>query len=288
MPKIIATVGVTGITRDPSKPSTKKWGDQGVELVAGRLDDKDSLLRAFQGANVIFGFTDFWHYLPDPNNHKGKAIVDAVAANVATLDRLVLSTCSDARKWSNGDNKWVLHFDAKAEAVKYLESTYPELWAKTSLLQLGYYVTNWRSFVATPKKLEDGSFKVSIPVDGDRKIHMVNPAADAGSFVKALVELLAGRHLVGAGSYISFNEWCDTFSKVNGRRCVFERMADRNYEELMGPVVGLELEDMFKYFDKYGYDGVDPSVLYPRDLRIGIKYTTVRDFMKREDWTSIM
>jgi hypothetical protein len=73
-----------------------------------------------------------------------------------------------------------LHFDAKAEAVKYLKSTYPELWAKTSLLQLGYYATNWRSFVGTPKKQDDGSFKVSIPIDGDKKIPIVDPAADTG------------------------------------------------------------------------------------------------------------
>lgn len=191
---------VRGVTRDPSKPSAKRWGDQGVELVAGNLDDADSLTKAFQGTSVIFGFTDFWQHLTNPENHKlaaeqgrtpnevaydcevsqGKAIVDAAAATVETLDRFVLSTCSEARKWSNGENKWVLHFDAKAEAVKYLKSTYPELWAKTSLLQLGYYATNWRSFVGTPKKQDDGSFKVSIPIDGDKKIPIVDPAADTG------------------------------------------------------------------------------------------------------------
>jgi hypothetical protein len=193
---------VRGITRDPSKPSAKKWQDQGVEVVAGDLDDTQSLKKAFEGANVIFGTTDFWQHLLNPENHKlaaeqgrtpnevaydrevaqGKAVVDAAAANVATLDRFVLSTCSESRKWSNGTLKWVLHFDAKAETVNYLKATYPELWAKTSLLQLAYYVTNWRSFSGTPKKQEDGSFKVSLPMSGDRKIPIVDPASDTGQF----------------------------------------------------------------------------------------------------------
>ena len=171
-----------------------------MNVLAGDLGDARSLKKAFEGANVIFGFTDFWQHLASPESHKlaaeqgrtpnevaydaevaqGKSIVDAAAANVATLDRFVLSTCSDARKWSNGTIKWCLHFDAKAEAVNYLKATYPELWAKTSLLQMAYYVTNWRSFSGTPKKQDDGSFVVSLPMSGDRKIPIVDPSADAG------------------------------------------------------------------------------------------------------------
>ena len=35
-----------------------------------------------------------------------------------------------------------------------------------------------------------------------------------GNFTKALVELSPGKLISGAGSYISFDEWCDTFGKV--------------------------------------------------------------------------
>jgi len=164
------------------------------------------LKKAFQGANVIFGSTDFWQHITNPKNHElaakqgrtvnevaydcevaqGKALVDAAAANVATLDRFVLSTCSDAKKWSNGEIKWCLHFDAKAEAVKYCKETYPELWEKTSLLQLAYFVTNWKSFSGTPKKQEDGSFKVSLPMSGDRKMPIVDPGSDTGKLIHSV------------------------------------------------------------------------------------------------------
>jgi hypothetical protein len=192
---------VRGITRDPSKESSKKWASQGVETVAGDLDNLESLKKAFSGANVVFGSTDFWQHLQDPNTHQlaaeqkrtpnevaydrevaqGKVIVDAAAANIATLDRFVLSTLSEARKWSNGTILWNKHFDAKAEAVNYLKATYPELWAKTSLLQLGYFASNWKSFSGTPTKQEDGTFKVSLPLSGDRKLPIVDPNTDTGT-----------------------------------------------------------------------------------------------------------
>jgi hypothetical protein len=191
---------VRGITRDPSKPSATKWSSQGVEVVPGNLDDPESLEEAFQGANVIFGGTDFWQHLNDPATHKlateqqrtpnevaydrevaqAKAIIDAAATNIDTLDCFVLSTLSEARKWSGGLIKGNLHFDAKAEAKNYLKATYPELWAKTSLLQLGYYANNWKSFSGTPTKQEDGTFVVSLPISGGRKIPMTDPVADTG------------------------------------------------------------------------------------------------------------
>jgi hypothetical protein len=47
----------------------------------------------------------------------------------------------------------------------------------------------------------------------------------AGCFVRTLVELpqgqlVPGEHLIGVGSYVSFEEWCVVASKVNNVRCV--------------------------------------------------------------------
>lgn len=174
---------------------------QGVEVLAGDLDDLDSLKKAFQGANVIFGTTDFWGHIGDPATQKlaaeqkrtpnevafdrevsqAKNIIDAAAATVETLDRLVLSTLSDTRKWSNGTLKHNYHFDSKAEAIYYLKKTYPKLMAKTSLLMLGYYASNWKSTLGAPKKQEDGTYVMSLPIGGDSKIPITDAAADTGT-----------------------------------------------------------------------------------------------------------
>jgi len=323
MIKLIAVIGVTGnqggsvaraflnepewkvrgITRDTSKASATELSSQGVEVVAGNLDDLESLKNGFKGANVIFGNTDFWGHLNDPATHKlaaeqkrtanevaydrevaqAKAIIDAAAAHAGTLDRLVLSTLSEARKWSNGTIKWNLHFDAKAETENYLKETYPELSAKTSLLHLGSYASNWK-----PEKQEDGSFVLSLPMSGDRKIPMVDPVADTGRFTKALVELPPGTLLSGAGSFISLGEWCDIFGKVNNVKCVFKQIPREAIEEAMGPVYGPEIADMYEYFDKFGFEGGIPDVVFPWDLGIDVKYTPMEEYLKGENCNIVL
>lgn len=52
---------VRGITRHSDKPANASLREAGIELVAGDYDDVDSLDRAFNGANAIFGTTDFWY-----------------------------------------------------------------------------------------------------------------------------------------------------------------------------------------------------------------------------------
>jgi len=52
---------VRGITRNPDKPSNASLREAGIELVAGDYDDVESLEKAFAGANIIFGTTDFWY-----------------------------------------------------------------------------------------------------------------------------------------------------------------------------------------------------------------------------------
>lgn len=51
---------VRGITRNPESEAAKQLANQGVEVVKADLDDVDSLIKAFQGANVIFSVTNYW------------------------------------------------------------------------------------------------------------------------------------------------------------------------------------------------------------------------------------
>lgn len=80
----------------------------------------------------------------------------------------MLSSLSNATKWSKGKYTYVFHFDAKANAVEYARDTfevletnltYPDLWAKTSVFEAGIFLGN---FTATegPSLLP---IKVSIP-----------------------------------------------------------------------------------------------------------------------------
>lgn len=167
---------IRGISRDPSKASSKKWSDRGVEMVAADLDNPVSLVSAFKGSNAIFGVTDFWQQVKIPANHEkakatgktinviayeaevaqGKAIVEAAQATADTLDMLVLSVLGDATKWSHGKITWNYHFDGKWHIAEYAQETYPDLWKKTSLFQPGYFATNLAS--SPPQKVRSSPF----------------------------------------------------------------------------------------------------------------------------------
>lgn len=56
-----------GITRNPDKASNASLREAGIELVAGDYDDVTSLERAYVGADVIFGTTDFWQFVSNPD-----------------------------------------------------------------------------------------------------------------------------------------------------------------------------------------------------------------------------
>lgn len=75
---------------------------------------------------------------------QGKNIADAASSVVDGLDLFVWSTLSHASKWSKGKYTGVYHFDSKAVVVEYTKEKYPALNGKTSLLQLGLFVTNWK------------------------------------------------------------------------------------------------------------------------------------------------
>jgi hypothetical protein len=139
-------------------------------MVKGDAGDVAQLTAAFAGSNVIFGVTDFWGITRDPKIQEqakaenvpvntiaydvevqhGKNIVDAANATLDTLDRFVLSTLSLTKKWSGGKYAHNFHFDAKWMAVEYLKTTYPQLAEKTSYLQVGLYLTNWKGFGPLP------------------------------------------------------------------------------------------------------------------------------------------
>lgn len=141
-------------------------------MVQADLDDVNSLSRAFEGANVIFGVTDFWKPLSDPNltrNRKegqtlsrwayeyelqhAKNIFD-VAAKVETLERLVFSSIADVAEHSEGKYTGAYHADTKAHAEKYGKQRYPELWKKTNTIQVGVYLSNFKELsTEMPKKV---------------------------------------------------------------------------------------------------------------------------------------
>ncbi|KAH6625540.1 hypothetical protein C7974DRAFT_455741 [Boeremia exigua] len=261
---------VRGITRDLTKETSTKWANRGADMVAGDLDVPDSMTRAFHGANIIFGTTDFVQHLQDP-----QIIASAGARHV--------NEAATEREFEQAKRL----IDAAAAHTSTLDERYPELWKKTSLLQLDIFASNWRVPYYTPKKQADGSFKVSLPMSGDKKFPIIDPNSDTSVLTQALLKSKAGTHLVGASSMISWIEWCRIWSSTTGVECGFETIDRKILEDAMGPL-GREITDMFQYMNDFGYDGNDPKVVYPWDLEMKVETTPIDEFFKIQGWSGVL
>lgn len=164
---------IRGVTRNASSAKSKALTAKGIEMVEADTNNISSLQKAFEGAHAIFSVTDFWvtyaevagdpsklkpgqemnEYALESELQQGKNIFDA-AARVPGLHKLIFSSISNCTKYSGGKYTKILHFDAKAFAVDYGKEKYPELYAKTSVIELGLYLSNFSTGSGTvPQKV---------------------------------------------------------------------------------------------------------------------------------------
>ncbi|RYP38434.1 hypothetical protein DL768_010784 [Monosporascus sp. mg162] len=121
-------------------PMVKPWQPEAAEVVQADISTTATLSAAFEGANTIFAALNVW--AGEHETQQLKNVIDA-AANIATLERFILSSLSHATKWSKGKYTHVYHFDSKAKAEEYGRQTYPDIWAKTSIYQPELFLSNY-------------------------------------------------------------------------------------------------------------------------------------------------
>jgi hypothetical protein len=256
------------------------------------VDDVDSLIAAVQGANVVFGVTDFWGPFSNPATQEkvapgqtineycyeyelqqGKNIADALATIAGTtLDLFVWSNLAHVRKWSKGKYTWVYHFDSKAMAYEYIKQSYPQLAAKTSSVQIGYYADNWIwSPLTAPQKTEDGVYELKSSASPETSLPWVDTQADTGKFVRALVKMPPGKDLLGVSEMVPYGDYLKIWGDLNGVSTRYTHLSGEEYEKLLPEVVAKEFQESFAFNEDFGWDGGEPGILRPSEVGIFLK-----------------
>ncbi|MBZ5618310.1 MAG: NmrA/HSCARG family protein [Acidobacteriia bacterium] len=230
--KIIAVVGATGaqggglvraiqndgnggfaaraITRDIHSGKAKELAALGAEVVAGDVDDPESLKRAFEGAHGAYCVTFYWAHL-SPEKEFAQAGALAAAAKHARVQHAIWSTLEDTRQWIPlSDDRMptlmgkykVPHFDSKGEA----NHLFTDLGVPTTFLLTSFYWENFIYFGTGPKRGPDGILAVTLPM-GDKKLPGI-ATEDIGKCAYSLFQKggefigktvgIAGEHLTGA------------------------------------------------------------------------------------------
>jgi uncharacterized protein YbjT (DUF2867 family) len=123
MAKLIVVCGATGglggsVAR---RMLSEGWRVRGItrnkDSASANYDDVASLEVAFEGANAIFGVTNFWEYLLDlgamaaAKKETQQLVNIATAANkIASLEHLILHTLPSGEKLGGKEN-YVPHMD---------------------------------------------------------------------------------------------------------------------------------------------------------------------------------
>ena len=276
--KIIAVTGATGsqggglvrailadasggfaaraITRDPGKDKAKALAARGADVVAGDLDDVESLKKAFAGAHGVYAVTNFWeHFSGAKEIQQAKNIAEA--AKAAGVKHVIWSTLEDTRKLMAADDKRmpilqgkyrVPHFDAKADANAVFAGV------PATMLLTSFFWDNLYNFALAPKKNEQGVYGWSYPM-GEAKLPGI-AVEDIGKTALAIFK--GGQQYVGktigiAGESLSFQEMSKKLESGLG----------------ISPVTFTPVDaDVFR---GYGFPGAD---------EYGNMFQTYRDFEK--------
>lgn len=272
--KIIAVLGATGaqggglvkailgdksrsfraraVVRDPDSDKARALAAQGAEVVAGDVDDLDSLTRAFTGAYGVFGVTFFWaHGSPARENQQASNI--AHAAKAAGVSHVVWSTLEDTRRWVPlSDDRMptlmgkykVPHFDAKGE----MDHVFTELGVPTSFLYASFYWDNFLQPGTGPTRGQDGVLGITLPI-GTAKMAGV-ASEDIGAAAFGLLrqgQSAIGKRVGVAGEQLTGAEMAAAFSRAIGQPVRFNEVSPDVFRGFGFP--GAEdLGNMFQFY----------------------------------------
>ncbi|KAK0457216.1 putative hscarg dehydrogenase [Desarmillaria tabescens] len=322
-PKVIVVFGATGqqggsvaasflknkdytvraVTRNPDSDKAKALAANGAQVVAADLDDYKSLVKAFQGASVAFGVTDFWTLLPivgldgafEGEIQQGKNLANAAAAT-PTLEHYVWSSLPSATTTTQG-KVFVPHVDSKARVDEYIHSTLPDLAKKTTFFWAGFYATNLGSFVP-PVKQESGKYAWVLPCTPKATGPMMGLTdANVGVFVSAILAkpeiTLPAKIVLGSVEVLTMGKVLELWGEVNGVETVFVQKDPEEYAAsfFAGPVFGKELVLNIEFFEQ-GLEGWSKSgekILTKEDLGIqDAELVSTKQAFERMDWSNVV
>ncbi|KAF6828327.1 NmrA-like family protein [Colletotrichum plurivorum] len=301
---------VRAVTRNPSSAAAVELSKLGAEVVSASLDSVSDLEKAFTDATAIFAVTDFWGAVQDPKVQEDAVIkgiqiaareaeeswgrnIAAAAAGVPTLERFVFSTLPGVSDLSHGRLKNVYHYDGKANIVKHIQSSLPELWSKTSLIFVGHYNGNISpgSFFAPAYNKEKDQAELEGPTAGDVPAPFIDAPGSTGPFVKALVvDEPAGIALAAFDEWQSRQETVDALTRITGKKFAY---VQKSVEEMAAASpFGLEIPETFVFAAEYGFfgekvEGWKDTLTWPSQLKNKVEGVSLEKWLGDQDWSSV-
>ena len=243
---------VRAVTRDTNSEKAKELAAMGAEVVAGDVDDMQSMKRVLVGAFGAYFVTFFWAHL-SPEKEMAEAKNMAAAAKEVGLKHVIWSTLEDVRKYVPLDDNSmptlhgkykVPHFDGKGESDQY----FIDAGVPVTFMLASYYWDNLIYFGMGPKRGTDSKLSITFPM-GNKKMAGI-AAGDIGKCAYGIFkkgEELIGKRVGIAGDQLTCTEMAKAMSKALREEVSYNEITPEQYRDFGFPGAD-DLGNMFQFY----------------------------------------
>ncbi|WP_310572260.1 NmrA/HSCARG family protein [Gemmatimonas sp.] len=239
------------ITRHPHSDKAEALAAEGIQVVAGDIDDASTLGAALEGAYGAFCVTNFWEHF-SAEREGVQATNMARATKAAGVQHVIWSTLEDTRKWIPLDDTRMPtlhghfkcpHFDSKGA----VDAVFANEGAPTTYMMVAFYWDNLIHFGMGPRANEQGELVMALPLGG-AKLPGIG-AEDIGRCAYGIFKegpSTIGQRIGIAGESLSGEDMAAKLGKAIGRPVHFFDVPFDTYRGLGFP--GAEdLGNMFQF-----------------------------------------
>ncbi|PTB50056.1 hypothetical protein M431DRAFT_96011 [Trichoderma harzianum CBS 226.95] len=296
---------IHAITRSPEKPNAQALLSLGpnVSLVQASFADRQSLVEAFSGAEVIFLVTDYWNTQNNAVSANlnteitdGMAAIE-VAAGTKSLKHFVFGTLLDFAPLS--DMKWrnMYHFNTKAVLNHYIRAK-PDLWAKTTLIFSPIYYENYLTFdqkfypmLGGPRKVGD-EYVAWYPNGGTLNLSYLS-IEDLGKVFGAVIEKPQSyfqKMAIIVGEFFSAQDLIGQWADVVGVKARIETLSSKEFIDRVGQLGGpefmaLEIYEQMRCLEELGDLRKFQTEIPIVDMSKVVELTSWKQWIAAQDWT---
>ncbi len=256
---------VKGLTRRPDSDAARQLAATGVEVVAGNLDDKASVVQAAKGVDTMYLMGNSYEAGIEAETRQG--IIAADAARQAGIGHLIYGSVGDADRKTG-----IPHFDSKYLVEQHIVGLGIPYTISAPVAFMENTVAPW-----SIGGLKQGVYAAALPPA--RKLQQI-AIDDIGHFVATLAERreqVFGKRFDIAGDELSGEEQAKVLTEAIGRPIRFQEL----------PIAAMrqQSEDaalMFEWFDRTGYSA-DIAALRRDFPEVG--WHSYADWAKGFDWS---
>lgn len=253
------------LTRNPASHAAKELARQGVEVVAGDLEDPGSLAAATKGVYGVYSVQDFWAVGARREVQQGKNLADA--ARKAGVAHFVFSSVGGAERKSGID-----HWESKWEVEQHIRGLgLPATMLRPVAFMENYYIDQVEIGILKGKLMD--------PIRGDKPYQTI-AADDIGGYVALAFSRpseFIGKELEIAGSELTNLQAAEVFSRVLGKPVKFRKLP----MPVVRLALGKEFYRMFRWFNESGFKA-DIAALrrsYPET-----RLRSLEEWLRDEGW----